>query len=938
MTRSFKAWIILVFILAAMFSATATLAGNLKGLAPYDPALYETGYRIFMMNGNTADALILAQAALASKPEDRVWRKRVAQCADWAGKPALALEEWSWLALHTDNRTAFDRAMEIAREMNNIRTEHQLLRHRLERGADPDVLRAFVLTGEKLGDLDETILLLEKLKGGNLRNIVLENLSRLYEENGSPVDAVRLLRERAEMSPLDSKALLHLSKLQYGMGDMEGAYRTLKGALGTGAAGSKEYLGSLSDICWTMQDVDCSIMASGELVAKGEEREQDYQRLIYFMRVGNKAAAFMLSKAAWERYNKPWFFFDLAEIGEALGKWKDLDGIIAEMKENTRTKLARSANYWLLRSRIYMHLENAVGALSSYREALRLQPDDEETAAGYIWLLLDLEKTDELEPVVSRWLEKGDWSPEMTDALCAALSRLGDDGKAMVLYRRRYGDKKDDPLWLSSYADILERNNRPREAFAERARGIEIVRGKMEKGGLSTAEFKSLQLTLAGFMLAGRKGDQLDSIMKRIASVADDDAGRELVAAWAMSTEKSDFARWWLLKKYALDGRKPAWVRLGLALQENDREKISDLLNGDLERLPYRDAIEGARVTGALPLAEQIAWDSSRRTPDDYLLYNQLRDLYGEHPSFARYGLRLLDRGGVGSIENGVSMSIPLTRRFTLFSDLSHTLNTSLKEGVVANLPSTDIRAMAGISARFEKGSANVSMGWRSAVEDFPMLAAGLKYRLSNKIEAEAEFEFSRPADESVPLIIGGERDRAALGINYAATVRDSVRAGFARSWLRDQSRRQLGSGQEYTLDLTHKLHFEYPDVSVRAFGGYHGFSISGVPQGTTLSLIPDGAPSDASFFVPSPYWQIGLGASFGQGYRDVYTKNWKPFGGVNLSWKNDTGTAYDLELGAHGPLFGSDSLFFDLLLNSGSFGTSDLSAVIGTGYKYFFN
>lgn len=683
MTLRSRTLIGLSLTLAMVLGATVALAGNRPGLVivPFNARLYETGYKIFLMNQDIADALTLAEAAVKAKPTNRLWHRRAALCADWTEHLDVALREWTWLALHTGNAEAFSRAMTIAKAQNALRVEHALLRYQVKRHLQLETLRAFVRTGEKLGALKSTIRFLQQRQEGKFRKYVLDTLAQLYQESGFPGKAIRLLQKRDASRPLPVGQLLRLARLQYTRGDVQGAYRTLKNARSGKAASNRQYLEALSDLCWLVQDIPCARQASAEIVVRGEGREEDYQRLIYFDRADNVPEAFKLSRAAWRKFKKPWFFGDLTTFGADLGRWRELEKFIASMKRSDRIELAQNSSFWLIRSRIYRHLGKADAALDAFRQALRLRPGDPETTASYIWLLLDLHKTGRLREVFSRWMEQRTASEQLIEALAAAAESLGDSRRALLLYRKIYGRKKNDPLWLASYADVLAQNDLKGEAFAQRLRALAIVRRGLQRKDLPPAGHRELRRHLAGLLLDVAKGDRLAGLMRQIMRGPQSEATRELVAAWALSSGNDGLARWWFWKAYARESQSPAWVRLDLALQENDRQELYRLLRTDAARLPYRDAIEAARRIGDRPLAEQIAWDSRWRNPDDEQLYGQLRELFQLYPSFADYKLRLLDQGGLGGVENTLSISRPITSRFTLFSRFRQTQHTALKGG-----------------------------------------------------------------------------------------------------------------------------------------------------------------------------------------------------------------------------------------------------------------
>ncbi len=65
-----------------------------RKLRPYDAAIYELAYTVYVENGAVEAAYDVAVAASAAVPEDLTWRQRWAQVAEWTGRGAEALAQW----------------------------------------------------------------------------------------------------------------------------------------------------------------------------------------------------------------------------------------------------------------------------------------------------------------------------------------------------------------------------------------------------------------------------------------------------------------------------------------------------------------------------------------------------------------------------------------------------------------------------------------------------------------------------------------------------------------------------------------------------------------------------------------------------------------------------------------------------------------------------
>jgi hypothetical protein len=642
----------------------------------------------------------------------------------------------------------------------------------------------------------------------------------------------------------------------------------------------------------------------------------------------------------WRLLKKPSLGISLLEAGTALNRHGELLTLFTDPSVAGELKpLEESPYYWTLLSGVYKGSGKTAESLRCYREALRRSPGDGALAGGYIWLLMELDRRKELREALQSWQGRESASPELNEPFGAAYSYLGEYPRALRCFQARYREKHGDPDWLAAYADALELTGSPESAFLERLRALHITRLRMKDGGDAAGkDRKEFVKAYARLAMRMSPGDTLDAMMRKIARAPQDDVTRELVAAWAVSTERSDSARLWFWRRYAAMAKRPRWIELSLALEINDTTTIARLLRYDLERLPHRDAIEASLRAGQRELSEQLAFEWAEKNPADHLLYEQIREIYGTHPSFIRDKLTLSDRGGIGITENTLSLSLPVTRRWTLLIEGVQTVYGTLRSGVLGKTPGVDGSGGIGLRYLMEKGEVSLIAGGRNALESFPFVIAGMEYRPANRWRVSAGLHYSDKADETVPLRIGGTKDMAELSLEYRLTRRDTVNGRISVFSFHDQERRRLGGGESLETEYSHLFNFSYPDFRGRVFGGYNAYNRGGTPQGALLTLIPPGRSPDDSFFVPKSFGQAGFGISCGQGTRYSYLKEWRVFGSADFLWNSRTSAGWRYEVGVHGPLFGLDKLYFTLSQDSGSYGLSDMNTTLGMGYLYHMN
>ncbi|RNC69593.1 MAG: hypothetical protein ED859_07235 [Desulfuromonadales bacterium] len=907
--------------------------------APFNAELYNLGYDVFLANSNPREAFLLAEKAVAEHPKDINWRRRAAQSGEWSGHAPEALEHWMYLN-SVGQEDATGNALRLARATGHNRHLKQLLEQRgpIE---NRDTLGEYVSACEALGEPERAIDLLERHRGGPYRKEVLGHLARLYEAVGQPQQAVEALMEQMNTFGMTEEGILKAAALTFGTGDIRGAYTILGSGKQSIPTSATAYWQSFGELAWAHQDMPAVELASRKMLESGKPREEDYQRLILLSRDTDPQAAYRLSMDGWHRFRLPDFLRSALELGIAMKDYRAMADMLNQQEREGKLKpQEQDAYFWSLVSQVHRGAGSTDESIRCYREALRRAPADGELAAGYVWLLLDLDRRKELRELLVAWKGRENKMPSLHEPFGAALAYLGEYHKALPYFQARYIHKRNDPAWLASYADTLEQAGWQEAAFIERLNALHLSRTRMKSapagnGGDRQAlirEYNRVAMLL-------KPGDGVDNLMREIISGRQDDVSRELVAAWALSSQRTDLARLWFWREYARMTRRPRWVELTLAMENNDRPAMARLLQEDLERLPYRDAIEAAVRTGQTPLAETIAFDRFQVNDRDYLLDNQVRDLFGSRSGGLRYRLSLMDREGVGFLEQLLSVTTAMTPRFSLKLEAGNTDIRHQEQDVIGIYPASIRTARMGATMRHTGGSAEIYAGVRDALYTHPQAGLLGNWRLTSSTTLDMALLSGAESDESVGLKIGGMKDELRLGLQHGLTPRDTLLLRISGSILRDQQWNRLGDGGSIEAELTHRILFTGPDTTLRLFSGYHNFNRGPDPVDRTALLIPaqQRATSGSDYFVPESFALVGVGILVGEEARDYYTRNWRPFGALDVSWNSNSGAGFNYRVGVVGPIVGLDKLEGAFTQESGSFGTSDVNSRFDLNYRYYF-
>lgn len=906
--------------------------------AVFEQELFELAHTVFLANANLKEALAVAQRAVKARPADRLWRKKTAQTAEWAGRPDVALEQWFYLAEHGD-QGGEQSVLRLSRALQEFPLRMQVLEQIMTRqAATPELLKEYLYVAEGMGMPQRAYDLFAsgRIQGGDQVWLLTEQ-ARLAEQLGRPVDAVTAWQRRSALKPLEAVESLRLASLWYAQGNVQQAWQTLQAGKHSAAVDATPFWRTYADLAWTLQKIQESVKASDLMVNTGTATEADYQRMLELYTESDPQRAYGYALRGWKQLRNPLFWYAMADAGLRSGKAKDLALFLRNLGVEELNLLAHDARSWMAMAQVYRATGNQGGSLFAARVAARLAPSDPELLSAYLWLLVDMKQVAELRPLVRDWEGRIGGLPELREPLAAAMVLLGDAPRALRHYRALLPQRQQDPSWLASFADVLEQSGDAESAWKVRRRTHLLVKQQIRKG-LTDDEARTALLTQSQLLLNLAPGDALSARIRQVAADKRDDFGKELVLGWAMTTGQTDLARLWYWRYFARTVQRPEWARLGLALEENDRSLMAELLDSKLEQLPYRDAVEAAQRSGMIPTAQEHAWQRLQLNREDYLLDSQVRQLFTERPGFVAGSVKLQDQSGVGSVESRLAVSQPLTARYALLLEMTERQFSLLKGDALRNLPHYDMGGSLTLTRRHDQGELALSLGMRDGgLDRFLTSTLEGKWQLRHDLQLEVGLEWNARADETAALSAGGVRDRLKLLTVASLTQQDTVAVELAAALYHDQSRGYLGQGQSVGIDLRHQFTRSWPDYGVRLYGGYNWYRPDGSVGVKLATLVPEETDVAPSFFVPQSFGHLGLGLFLGQNWKTSYTRDWKPFAEANVDWNSNSDFGFSYNLGLVGPLFGLDQLILELTQSSGEFGVSDLTTTISVNYRYLF-
>ena len=967
-------------LLARLFSSLSAAVSDLlvsaahaqskpSALRPYDDELYNLAYEVFLANANLKDAFRVAENAVAQRPGDLRWRERLAQVAEWSSQPGAALRQWVHIARTTGREAAYQAVLRLAPGLFDYEAlvfawRHVVSRRKLPR---PELAR-LVDTFEGAGKVDEGIAFFEDYYARHSDPVALEQLAMLDERAGRIEAAIAAYERLIAAAGASPERLVSLATLKLSRADLAGAYALLAAARARVPPGNEAFWRLLGDLAWELQE-DAVGREAYRLLAAGDKPEPDeLLRLVLLLRAAQPLEAARVAESAWQRHRDVQALTVALDIRAGLRDRAALRRLYASIRPEDDKLFDANRYFFTQRAEFKAAEGHRAGAHADWRHALSLAPQDMELRAGYLWFLIDGKMNAELRRELRALSAAQRDAAQLLDPLGAAWLTLGEPRLALVYFRRQAKTRSGDYLWLMSYADTLEaageegmalrmrrhaweavrRAPDPQRMAKERDRLIAYVRlvTQFAPGDPSLAAIRYVlrQDSAPAAPADGAAQDNAGPAQDTTAPARDavafarDSTVRELVLAWAISTESSEAARAWRWNAYGRKLAAPAWAEVSLALERRDTDTLARLLETQADTIPALGRIDIARETQRLRFAQTLGFEAQEKTPfDDEIHLRLATDLLASASSVV-FDDKLMERGVLKGRERGMRAQIWVSPRLRLSTQIVVLHQRTTDSAQFAGVPGTDRALSVSALLRHDRGDTELSAGRRTGVSDFTTLKLAHNRPLGERLSTAVGLSLRERAGETLALYVGGHKDEASLAGQWAISRREylSARAWGAR--FHTQQETYVGSGRGVYVEAGHRIRSEYPDWNVRLTRALSHYETAESTDARSAELNPAAVIPAGSFFLPQSSKTWGISTGFGLDLRERYGRGIRPFADIGRSVNSITGSGYNWLVGAGGSLVGQDYLSFYAQRSKGGAGTNLAIREIGLRYQYFFD
>lgn len=916
----------------------------------FNQADYALAFDAFLGAGDLQRAFQLASHAVASVPTDTEWRRKLARLAEWTNRPETAWTHWAYLFQQGDHAAeTVNAVLRLAPLAGQPEVAIAAWTLRLAQGplSTTQWTDLFSLY-EAAGKAEQGSRLFETQYRKSRDPALLELAAQLAGNRGDDARALQLYTERAALKPFSMDAALRAVVLLIRRDRMQEAYALMQQHREDVPADAVDFWRLLANTAWELQEVDTAITAYRRYADSPQATSADWSRLIFLVRQRFPLQAADLAMLAFQRFGA------IDNLLLALGIYaeaSDLNGQERLYQQLTPADLARAqgdARFLILRAQYFQRARQPDRAWEDYQKALRLQPDDRQIAVPVLWFLLDRGRTSELQPLLRQWATRAQADSAYWLAFAAAHQALDHPKEAVRWYRLEIRRNPDDALVLLNYADALERVPLPGMAARVRRHAWLQLRKKHpapERDATMGAHPELL--ALARLTLLNQPGDpglqrvrQLAAQLRDVApeSTPSDGQLQDLILGWALSHEQFLNARSWMWLQYARKtsptNPAPVWGQSQVALQTGDTPAMDRLLAQGADRVPIHARYDMDYALERAPQALSTAFEGMQNHGDDADLYDRYRQHVPRHASYLQLRTSNDTYGDLNSQSRQVDARLAIHPALHLLLGGAYTGQSSADPVLGPFIPGAERLTRVGLHWLGHDTEGQLTLFQRDELRVRNGLEFAQSWNWDARLAVDGGLAFRADATDSVALRVLGSEDHVHLGLSYAISKREYVRA--TSRWSRystqasDPTYGEIhGYGQTHALEVGYRVRTEYPDLRVRLYATHQHYAFEAYAQTMTPALaLPATSTTTGAC--------LNAGENLaGQAIQDSYTRALRPFLEACTTDNSINGVGYSGAIGIAGAVTGEDHLSLRLEHNSDLNGSA--TRTLALRYRHYF-
>ena len=880
-----------VFSLSTVISPSAAeppakeSAPGKEGFRPFEDTVYTLSYDAFLAAGKVREAYALAAAAVAQRPGLLAWRERMARTAEWTARPASALEQWEYLGAHGSDTGAFRESLRLAGLLHDheacVRAWEGLSRLRkLDHSEWPQLLREYEDAGYPEKGIDK---LRAYLKAGPDRSL-METLGDMQLRAGEDAAALETFAALARQFQDTPDLALTRAKILCRHGRLPEAAALLAKAEKNANPRDAEFWRYRASTALAIQAYPEALHSYVILFRNGQYEFGDALALVELARDRDSSLALEAAVDGWKRFAYPDFLVYYLERCIDAGRWDKAAAALSQMSPEREALFSGAPYFYNLIGQVRQHEGKADLARAEFLQALAFDPESESQRAGFLWLLIEQNRVEDLERYCQLWDPGVAASASLAFPLGVAYKLLRRNRQAVAYFRHLDDGKRDrDFPFLFNYAELLEQAGDGAAALATYRRA-QAALDSARRHPVADPEREWLDAGTRWAIKFGNGDAARDGVERMLKTSGGGDGAKELALSWRMNLgENPEDAVGALQSRYGMKWAFPPWAELAVAMRRNDAPQVRELLDTQDAFLSPEDKAGAADFLGQRGRARALAGQSGGGSGET-------------GPAMGSPGMSGNAQGNAQVISRNLYLEERLRAgaAFPLGDDVSG--NAALEsrrrprvsDQVALRVPRRESGGDFKLARSVPAGATELSLGLKAADDPADtglpgpraVWRGGIRQEWSAPGLGSLSLEYARnAAAEEHPLLeLAGMKDvfRAEAQIPLPMRSRLDARAG--RLYFYNRGRKYLGSGDLIEADLSHRPLREF---ALGLEGGYRKYAPGpSLPEEGSLDPIAGIYPRGE---FPQSYWQGNLHAEWGDERADASFSPATPFAAAEL-------------------------------------------------------
>jgi hypothetical protein len=578
------------------------------------------------------------------------------------------------------------------------------------------------------------------------------------------------------------------------------------------------------------------------------------------------------------------------------------------------------------------HTYGALGeynrAIEAFEEALRLDNNSPNTLSTVMWFYIDHKKFKRLKKMIFEIEESSDIAQVLWLPLAVANFSLQKPDRAMAYIKKLMSAKDKDIDIKLMYAYIMQAREET-NAFMQTMREVYILlNDKLAKNNNIIADEKFLEqyLSVGSYFM---DADKYEALLLKSKSLIDTKKYIELSIFWSLRHNSHARAKYLATK---LSNIEP-WMKLNIAINDEDRTKQLDLLYRYHSILPIRDRVMTAISVGSVSLAQTLSFDGLEENKYDYLLYKQRIELIDKYADKLSIDIGYHRRGSIDRSYLDIKNRYYIARAWSILTNAYLSKDKNIDPKNLLNIPENDNSIELGLKKEFDSGTFKFLFGFKSSIENYFTFRTKLHYRLMSRINIDLEYYNSTNAEETTYLLLGAKKDgaKAKVSLQYLPSSNISISLAYDKFYSQDDY--YLGDGYYGRVEWYRQVHSGYPDIAVGLFADYGNYNDNYSEIGVIKKLMPYEGK-----VLPEKFYNIGANLFYGSINKSHYTRVWRPYGDIS-SYYNGYAKKLNFSFGGGygGSLYGRDHLSIGFNYDQSMNGTQESNFKLYLNYLMFY-